>query len=71
MQGVKRTGGFILIRTGNLALIKAFDNSGSAITPDDLRLLDMQSGTQDVVRRPWSEGTTISVLLPTNRAMQQ
>lgn len=71
MQVVKRTGGFIRIRTGNLSLVKPFDDSGTSLLPDDLRLLDLMTGTQALERRAWSEGTTISVLLPTNRAMAQ
>ncbi len=71
MQVVKRTGGFIRIRTGNLSLVKPFDDSGASLAPDDLRLLDLMTGTQTLERRAWSEGTTISVLLPTNRAIAQ
>ncbi len=69
MQVVKRTGGFIRVRTGNMSLIRCFDDSASPLTPDDLRLVDLTEPTGEPRRRAWAEGTTISVLLPMNRAM--
>ncbi len=69
MQAVKHSGGFIRIRTGNLSLLKAFDESGAPIVPDDLQLVDLMSGTRGLQPRAWTEGTAMSVLLPMNRAM--
>jgi hypothetical protein len=71
MQVVKRTGGFIRVRTGNMSLIRCFDDSARPLTPDDLRLVDLTEPTGEPRRWAWAEGTTISVLLPMNRAMAE
>lgn len=69
MAAAKKIGGFIRIRTGNLSLVRAFDDTGGALVADDLRLMDMHSGSYQPQRMPWAEGTMISVLFPVNRAM--
>ncbi len=69
MQVVKRTGGFIRVRTGNMSLIRCFDDSATPLTPDDLRLIDLTELDGEPRRRAWAEGTTLSVLLPMNRAV--
>jgi hypothetical protein len=69
MQVVKRTGGFVRVRTGNMSLIRCFDDSATPLEPDDLRLVDLTEKNGDPSRRAWAEGTTLSVLLPINRAM--
>ncbi len=69
MQVVKRTGGFMRLRSGSLSLLKSFGDSGTALLPEDLLLVDLATGTVQLQRKPWAEGTTISVLLPMNRAM--
>lgn len=71
MQVVKRLGGFIRVRTGNLSLVKPFGDSGTPLEAGDLQLLDTETGTSVVKKRAWVEGTSISVLLPTNRAMMK
>jgi len=69
MQVVKRTGGFIRVRTGNMSLIRCFDEGATPLTPDDLRLVDLTEPSGVPRPRAWAEGTTLSVLLPMNRAM--
>lgn len=69
MQVVKRTGGFIRVRTGNMSLIRCFNGDSRQLTPGDLSLVDLTEPTGNPRRRAWAEGTTISVLLPMNRAL--
>ena len=69
MQVVKKTGGFIRVRSGSLSLLKSFGASGTSLLPEDLLLVDLATGTVQLERKPWAEGTTIAVLLPMNRAM--
>lgn len=69
MQVVKRTGGLVRVRTGNMSLIRCFNDSATPLEPDDLRLVDLTEQNGDPRRRAWAEGTTLSVLLPMNRAM--
>lgn len=69
MHVVKRMGGLVRIRTGNLSLVKTFDGRDAPLTSEDLQLEDLERGGYDIARRAWAEGTSLSVLLPTNRAV--
>ena len=68
MQVIKRTGGFISIRSGRLSLAKQFEcPSDDVISDDDLLLLDLHSGRAPDKPLPRAEGTVISALIPLNR----
>lgn len=70
-QVVKRAAGFIRIRTGHLSLIKAFSPSGSGTLPsEDTDFEDMIEGGIPTKRAAWADGTTITVIIPLNRAAQ-
>lgn len=70
MQVVKRAGGFIRIRTGRTALIKAFGVDPHARpSEEDLMMEDAMIGGIPCVPRPWADGTVITVLLPLNRSI--
>jgi hypothetical protein len=65
---VRRSGGFIRIRSGRLSLIKAYDGAAT-ISPGapNLNMEDMVAGGTPVIARPWAEGTVLTAMLPLNR----
>jgi hypothetical protein len=68
-QVVKRAGGFLRIRTGRLSLIKAFGAyNGQSASRDDSIFEDAESGGRPLKPKPWADGTTITVMIPLNRA---
>jgi hypothetical protein len=70
MGVVKRSGGFVRIRTGRLSLVKAFNGQDSnRITESDLVMDDMVNGGRPMETRAWADGTVITAMLPLNRAV--
>lgn len=68
MEVVKRSGGLIRIRSGRLALIKAFDLSQRAESEvQDIEMEDSRKGGIPTHPLPWADGTSISVMIPLNR----
>lgn len=66
MEVVSKAGGFVRIRTGRLSLVKAFPQDAPPLEPSNLFMEDALVGGPPQLRA-WSEGTTISVLLPLNQ----
>lgn len=68
LEIVRRSGGFIRIRSGRLSLIKAYEGP-AAMRPGapDLTMEDMVAGGTPATARPWAEGTVLTAMLPLNR----
>lgn len=64
---IKRTGGFIRVRTGRLSLVKAFSRPFPTVEEDDLILEDAFEGGRPSRPGAWADGTTITAMLPLNR----
>ena len=64
---VKRTGGFIRVRTGRLSLVKAFSNPMQTVDEEDLIFDDAFDGGRPNKPHAWADGTTITAVLPVNR----
>jgi hypothetical protein len=68
MQVIKKTGGFISIRSGRLSLAKHFEHPSAEVISDaELDLVDLDSGSVPDKALPRVEGTVISALIPLNR----
>jgi hypothetical protein len=68
MQAVKRSGGFIRMRTGRLSLVKTFSfGADPTPSPDDIRMDDLRHGGEPERQRAWADGTVITVMIPLNR----
>jgi hypothetical protein len=70
MEVVRHAGGFIRIRSGRLSVGRAFGVLEPPLDPANIQVEDLIGGGRPRVVRPWAEGTTVSVLLPLNRAVQ-
>jgi hypothetical protein len=68
MQVVKRSGGYIRIRSGRLSLVKAFtDNLDVSLSKQDIEMVDANDGRIPTSARAWAEGTVITAMIPLNR----
>nr|WP_025829303.1 hypothetical protein [Acetobacter persici] len=68
MQVVKRSGGLIRIRSGRLALMKAFNlEKYTDLERLDFEIEDMKKGGIPDYPLSWAAGTAISVMIPLNR----
>lgn len=68
MEIVRRSGGFIRIRSGRLSLIKAYHAPAKMHSGlSNLDMEDMIAGGPPANARPWTEGTVLTAMLPLNR----
>ena len=68
-NAVKRCGGFIRIRTGRLSRVKAFNEIQEGFDDDDLIFDDAILGGGPKTAQSWSDGTTITIMVPLNRRL--
>lgn len=68
LEIVRRSGGFIRIRSGRLSLIKVYDGpEAMRLGVPNLDMEDMVAGGTPAIARPWAEGTVLTAMLPINR----